>query len=1144
MANTSIRVDTVGLGIAWALGETYRVQIDQGFLTQEGGLQLPLSGGNITTFTTPSNPPTVRSTYPANNETASQENQTITIAVDRANIVGLSGNVYLYKRATPNVLIATYRVNSNAAVSANTTAVGLGYYNNTDTISGNIITIPVHHYLTANTSYFVRTDANIIQDLNGYKFTAISSNTAFAWTTSTDWQKDLSSVPTVTYDEDTIKVIRTPTIVNDINDLIGYENSSYTLAITSDTNVGIRSLTINSTNWTNNTHTLTGNASSINNQLANVVLTPADDGTDPVVLNYSLTTPPGNVYTRTQTIPCAVTNSESANLAVSRGYYFNSNTAIFATSPIQVDDNGVSSADTYSITISTATRAIGGLGYAGNTNPAYSLTITGNKSYVNSQISLVKYFPDLNYTSNTSIYYTQIRNGRTQIIEEIPLTYLGNTTLNWANTTYSLTSTQTINFDPDVVLYGNIDYVLVGGGGGGTTGGVYGDKDGGIMGLGGQVIEVLNYKPNTNSYLITIGAGGSAGVGGDTTSGFGNTAVGGSTSSFVSRSSPSLGSGWSEWYVVGNGPGGNGTIWANYYQISTFDNSSPNGNPPCVQQVPPNYYQAGSENNTACNTYWEFGFRSSLTGEIYSARPYSPNQTSPSTVQALWKAISETGTHRPAIPAGKYGWGGHGGWTHPSSNGSGKLGSQGFAYARIKQVTGTWTLIPETPAAPTIGSASIIGYTSYSNVSISVSFTAPTDNGGAEITSYTAVSSPDSISANINQSGSGSITISGLNVGTAYTFRVYAKNSVGNSDFSNYSNSIAQYAIPSTPTIGSAYLLSNTTANVSYTASTNNGGYAITNYTAISTPGNITGTLSTSGSGNITVTGLTANTWYNFSVYATTSYGNSNVSISTNAIGGSVAPPTSLLLHFDGTMGSNVFTDSSVNNYVFVRGSDSAGAANITTAKARFGTGSLTSLGTGDQNPNRGLYLAGTKPTPLNLQSTDFTIEWWADYADTVSYGDPAIAGVYGTGQACFHIIAVPTYQNIFEIEFSPLGSYATPNGYVAVDFTNTVWNQGFRHYAVVKQGTEIKMFANGNALSGTVVSSGAQGKTPATYFANGSPASGAGVSGTEGIAIADGWLYGDQGLRRAFMDELRISTVARYTANFSPSTSAFNSLE
>ena len=249
---------------------------------------------------------------------------------------------------------------------------------------------------------------------------------------------------------------------------------------------------------------------------------------------------------------------------------------------------------------------------------------------------------------------------------------------------------------------------------------------------------------------------------------------------------------------------------------------------------------------------------------------------------------------------------------------------------------------------------------------------------------------------------------------------------------------------------------------------------------------------------------------------------------------GGVDSDTSLLLHFDGTNGSDVFTDSSANGYVFVRGSDGTGAANITTAVKKFGTGSLTSLGGG--GANRGLYLAGTKPTPLNLQSTDFTIEWWADYATS------SLAGVYGTGQAVFHITMIKS-SNVFQIEFSPNGNYTTPNGYVAIDFSNSTWNTGFRHYAVVKQGTGIKMFANGSALSGTVLSpSTAQGKTAATYFNNGSPFSGKGVSSTEGVAVADNWCFSDYGLRTAKMDELRISTVARYTANFTPATSAFGS--
>jgi hypothetical protein len=239
---------------------------------------------------------------------------------------------------------------------------------------------------------------------------------------------------------------------------------------------------------------------------------------------------------------------------------------------------------------------------------------------------------------------------------------------------------------------------------------------------------------------------------------------------------------------------------------------------------------------------------------------------------------------------------------------------------------------------------------------------------------------------------------------------------------------------------------------------------------------------------------------------------------------------TTLLLHFDGANLSTTFTDSSTNAYVFQRGTGT-NAAQIRTENPKFGTGSLHS--TAATGANCAIYLVGVKPTPLNLQTDNFTIEWFADYTGAV--------GVYGTGQAVFHITVLKG-SNKFQIEFSPNGTYTTPNGYVAIDFANSTWNT-WRHYAVVKNGTAIAMYANGSALSGTVLSpSTAQGKTAATYFANGNPSSGKGLQATEGIAVGDNWVQSDYGLRRSYMDELRVSTTARYTANFTPTTSAFSS--
>ena len=90
--------------------------------------------------------------------------------------------------------------------------------------------------------------------------------------------------------------------------------------------------------------------------------------------------------------------------------------------------------------------------------------------------------------------------------------------------------------------------------------------------------------------------------------------------------------------------------------------------------------------------------------------------------------------------------------------------------------------------------------------------------------------------------------------------------------------------IANAPTAVTAYIVSNTVANVSFTAPEFTGDTPITNYTAIAFPGGVRSVLSTSGSGVITVTGLTDNTNYTFSVTANNTDGPSANSVSTNSI--------------------------------------------------------------------------------------------------------------------------------------------------------------------------------------------------------------------------------------------------------------------
>jgi hypothetical protein len=95
------------------------------------------------------------------------------------------------------------------------------------------------------------------------------------------------------------------------------------------------------------------------------------------------------------------------------------------------------------------------------------------------------------------------------------------------------------------------------------------------------------------------------------------------------------------------------------------------------------------------------------------------------------------------------------------------------------------------PGAPTIGTATANGLTG-----ANVTYTAPADNGGNAIISYTATANVGGISATVNQSGSGLISIPGLTTGTSYSFTVTATNAAGTGANSAVSNGVTPVVPP------------------------------------------------------------------------------------------------------------------------------------------------------------------------------------------------------------------------------------------------------------------------------------------------------------------------------------------------------------
>lgn len=207
---------------------------------------------------------------------------------------------------------------------------------------------------------------------------------------------------------------------------------------------------------------------------------------------------------------------------------------------------------------------------------------------------------------------------------------------------------------------------------------------------------------------------------------------------------------------------------------------------------------------------------------------------------------------------------------------------------------------------------------------------------------------------------------------------------------------------------------------------------------------------------------------------------------------------TVMLLHFDGTNGSSSIIDSAVPSRSITVATVAAGVPTFTTTSKQFGTSSLFFPTPSSSSANSEF----DTPASTDLVFTDdFTIEYWLT--------------VYSTSSMR------PAYRT---------SSYIQLNGgtYIIQDETGTKVTIGsgssgisfgtWQHHAIVKSNGYLTLYVGGVARN-TATAFGTFGNTSNPFRAIN---------------------YYSGGGNSSYMDEYRVSRIARYTVNFTPPTSPF----
>lgn len=211
----------------------------------------------------------------------------------------------------------------------------------------------------------------------------------------------------------------------------------------------------------------------------------------------------------------------------------------------------------------------------------------------------------------------------------------------------------------------------------------------------------------------------------------------------------------------------------------------------------------------------------------------------------------------------------------------------------------------------------------------------------------------------------------------------------------------------------------------------------------------------------------------------------------------------SLLLHGDGADGSTTFTDSSSNSVSITP----LGNAQIDTSVKKFGTGSMLFDGSGD-------YLNAGNATPLNFGSGDFTVECWANFSSVL--GNRGIFSKF-EGFPNTTGINLRFAESVSGLRLVVAGTGATLAQNVSFSPSVGTWY----HIAYSREVNIHRLFVDGSEVM--EVSSNVGDIDTTSDFV---------VARSQTVSSSD-W--------NGYLDDFRVTKgVARYTASFTPPTTAF----